>query len=46
MGTNVPVGAQGSTGIRAGGLRQMAASDPAVAEALGIRGATAGLLGR
>ena len=46
MGTNMPVGARGSTGVRAGDFRQMAASDPAVAEALGIRGATAGLLRR
>ena len=45
-GTNVPVGAQGSTRTGIGGIREMATNNPAVAQALGIRGPTAGLLGR
>lgn len=45
MGSTAPVGSRGSLS-RSGGLRQMATNDPSVAEALGIRGATAGLLGR
>ena len=43
-GTNVPVGSRGTAGTAVTGLRQMATNNPAVAQALGIRGATAGLL--
>jgi hypothetical protein len=44
-GTTAPIGAQGSPSS-GGTLREMATNNPAIAEALGIRGATAGLLGR
>jgi hypothetical protein len=43
-GTNVPIGARGTAGTATTGLRQMATNNPAIAQALGIRGATAGLL--
>lgn len=44
-GTTAPIGAQGSLSS-GGGLRQMATNNPAIADALGIRGATADLLRR
>ena len=42
--TNVPVSASGIAGAGTNNLRQMATNNPAVAQALGIRGPTAGLL--
>jgi len=45
FGSTLPIGARGSTNAGRGNLRQMATNNPAVAQALGIRGATAGLLG-
>jgi len=44
FGSTLPIGARGSTNAGRGNLRQMATNNPAVAQALGIRGATAGLL--
>ena len=43
-GTNVPVGSRGTAGTAITDLRQMATNNPEIARALGIRGATAGLL--
>ena len=45
FGSTLPIGARGSTNAGRGNLRQMATNNPEVARALGIRGATAGLLG-
>ena len=45
IGSTVPIGARGSQSMQAP-LRQMATNNPDIAQALGIRGATAGLLGR
>ena len=42
--TNIPIGASSSAGAGQGSLREMATNDPEIARALGIRGATAGLL--
>ena len=44
LGSTVPMGASSSAGAGQGNLRQMATNNPEVARALGIRGATAGLL--
>ena len=44
LGSTAPVGASKSIGAGQGNLRQMASNNPEVARALGIRGATAGLL--
>ena len=44
IGTNVPIGARGTPGAAVTNLRQMATNNPEIARALGIRGATAGLL--
>ena len=44
FGTNVPVGSRGTAGTAITDLRQMATNNPEIARALGIRGATAGLL--
>ena len=42
LGSTAPIGASSSAGAGRGSLRQMASNNPAVAQALGIRGATAG----
>ena len=44
IGTNVPIGARGTPGAAVTDLREMATNNPEIARALGIRGATAGLL--
>lgn len=44
FGSTAPVGASSSAGAGQGTLRQMATNNPEIARALGIRGATAGLL--
>ena len=44
FGSTLPIGARGSTNAGRSNLRQMATNNPEVARALGIRGATAGLL--